>query len=147
MRSRIDVGDNGSKGSLVVEVPRGRPVGASPPPPVGLPVLRRISLYACLRHYPGGTIGCSRCPLPQRRRPFPIVRRVGSRITFFEACSAFTACFGLHTRRVAFRPSTPEASETSLPSSPLRLRPTGATVVGWDSHPLKIRASHGALTN
>ena len=127
-------------------VPRGRPVGASPPP-LGLPVLRPISLYACLRHYPGGTVGCSRCPLPQRRRPSPIVRRVGSRITFLEACSAFTARFGLHTRRVALRPSTPEASETSLPSSPLRLLPTGATVVEWDSHPLEIRAFHGALTN
>ena len=28
----------------------------------------------------------------------------------------------------------------SLPSSPLRLLPTAATFVGWDSHPLKIRA-------
>ena len=28
----------------------------------------------------------------------------------------------------------------SLPPSPLRLLPTAATVVGWDSHPLKIRA-------
>ena len=47
---------------------------------------------------------------------------------------------GLHTRQVALRPSTPEASEMSLPTSPLRLLPTGATFVGWDSHPLKIRA-------
>ena len=127
-------------------VPHGRPVGAFPPP-LGLPVLRQISLYACLRHYPGGTVGCSRCPLPQRRRPSPFLSRVGSRITFFEACSAFSARFGLHTRRVALRPFTPEASETSLPSSPLRLLPTGATLVGWDSHPLEIRAFHGALRN
>ena len=28
----------------------------------------------------------------------------------------------------------------SLPPSPLRLLPTGATFVGWVSHPLKIRA-------
>ena len=28
----------------------------------------------------------------------------------------------------------------SLPTSPPRLLPTGATLVGWDSHPLKIRA-------
>ena len=32
--------------------------------------------------------------------------------------------YGLHTRRVALRPSTPEASEISLPTSPLRLLPT-----------------------
>ena len=107
---------------------------------MGLPVLRRNPLYACRRHYPGGTVGCSRCLLPQRRRPSPKFRRVGSRITFFEACSAFTARYGLHTRRVALRPSTPEASEMSLPASPLRLLPTAATFVGWDSHPLKFRA-------
>ncbi len=28
----------------------------------------------------------------------------------------------------------------SLPTSPLRLLPTAATFVGWDSHPLKFRA-------
>ena len=28
----------------------------------------------------------------------------------------------------------------SLPSPPLRLLPTAATFVGWDSHPLKFRA-------
>ena len=32
----------------------------------------------------------------------------------------------------------------SLPASPLRLLPTVATSVGWDSHPLKFRAFHGA---
>ena len=69
--------------------PRGLPVG-EPPPPLGLPVLRRISLYTCRRHYPGGIVGCSRCSLPQRQRPSPKFRRVGSRITLFEACSAFT---------------------------------------------------------
>ncbi len=74
--------------------------------------------------------------------------------------------YGLHTRRVALRPSTPEASAISLPTSPLRLLPTclpsfrpvcrlprllqqagtgrrrqaGATLVGWDSRPLKFHA-------
>ena len=65
--------------------PRRLPVGKSPPP-LGLPVLHRISLYTCRRHYPGGTVGCSRCSLPQRRRPSPKFRRVGSRIALFEAC-------------------------------------------------------------
>ncbi len=32
----------------------------------------------------------------------------------------------------------------SLPSPPLRLLPTVATFVGWDSHPLEFRAFHGA---
>ncbi len=105
-------------------VPHGRPVGV-PAPPLGLPaclpsrtrrrqVLRRISLYTCLRHFPGlpaslgqagGTAGCSRCCL------FPGLLSVHSR-------------FGPHTRRVALRPSTPEASEISLPTSLLRLLPT-----------------------
>ena len=65
--------------------------------------------------------------------------------------------YGLHTRQVALRPSTPEALAISSPTSPLRLLPTclpsfrpvcrtgrrrqaGATLVGWDSHPLEIRA-------
>ena len=34
MRSRIDVGDNGSKGSLVVEVPRGTSTVSKPDPEV-----------------------------------------------------------------------------------------------------------------
>jgi hypothetical protein len=29
----------------------------------------------------------------------------------------------------------------------LRLLPAGATVAGWDFHPLKIGAFHGALNN
>ena len=33
--------------------------------------------------------------------------QVGSRVTFFEACSVFTVRYGLHTRGGALRPSTP----------------------------------------
>ena len=84
--------------------PHGFSVGDTPPP-LGLPVLRRSSLYTCRRHYPGlpaslgqagGTVGCAclraythrqaRCSLPQRRRPSPKFSRVGSRIALFEAC-------------------------------------------------------------
>lgn len=121
-------------------VPHGRPVGASPPP-LGLPVLRRNAL--CIHAIASTTAG----PLDarvafffQRRRPSPAIRRVGSRISFFEACSAFIARFGLHTLAGAFRPFSPEASEISLPTSLLRLLPTVATLVGWESHPLKFRA-------
>ena len=35
---------------------------------------------------------------------------------------------------------TPKASAASLPPRLLRLLPAGATVAGWDSHPLKDRA-------
>ncbi len=60
-------------------VPHGRPVGVYTPP-LGLPVLRRISLYTCLRHYPGlpaslgqagGTVGCARCSLFPTTAAFP----------------------------------------------------------------------------
>ena len=47
----------------------------------------------CLRAVattPGGTAGCIYRSLPQRQRPSPLLRRVGSHITRFEACSAFT---------------------------------------------------------
>jgi len=37
---------------------------------------------------------------PWNWQPSPIFRRVGFRIAFFEACSAFTARYGLHTRQV-----------------------------------------------
>ena len=121
-------------------VPRGFPVGVSPPP-LGLPVLRRTSLYIhAVASTPAGPLGARVAVFFQRRRPSPANHRVGSRIAVFEACSAFTARYGLHTRGVALRPFTPEASEISLPTSPLRLLPTEATLVGWDFHPLKIRA-------
>ena len=47
-------------------------------------------LHACRRQYPGGTGRCSRRSLPDRCQPSPFQRRVGFRITRFEACSAFT---------------------------------------------------------
>ena len=89
---------------------------------------------------PRGIVGCSRCSLPQRQRPSPKSRRVGSPHYLFRGLLSVHTRYGLNTRRVALRPSTPEALKISLPTSPLRLLPTGATVVGWDLHPLKIRA-------
>ena len=80
---------------------------------------------------------------PQRRRPSPNLRRIGSCITLFEACSAFTARYGLHARQVPEGPSTLEASAASLPPRPFQLLPAGATVAGWESHPLRERAFHG----
>ena len=59
-------------------------------PPLGLPVFRVSPLSACRRHYPGGTAGCFYRSLPQRRWPSPYLRWVGSHVSIFEACSAFT---------------------------------------------------------
>ena len=59
--------------------------------PVGASRVASISLlHACPRHYPGGTGRCSRHSLPDRWQPSLYNRRVGFRVTRFEACSAFT---------------------------------------------------------
>src|SRR4249919_2199260 len=47
-------------------------------------------MSACRRHYPGRFDGADSLRLLHRRRPFPHYSWVGSCITFFEACSAFT---------------------------------------------------------
>jgi hypothetical protein len=46
---------------------------------------------------------------------------VGFRVFRFEACSAFTARFGLHRRQVAKQPSAPKTPAGSSPPPPLRL--------------------------
>ena len=79
---------------------------------------------------------------PDRRRPSPSLRRVGSRNTLFEACSAFTR---VPARLLAKPPNggpfTPECfSLHRYLRKPLWLLPTEATRVGWDSHPLGKRA-------
>ena len=103
-------------------------------------MLRRNSLYTCLRHYPGGTVGCARCSLFPTTAAFPDPWAGRLPHYLFRGLLSVHSRFGPHTRQVALRPSTPEASEMSLPTSPLRLLPTAATFVGWDSHPLKFRA-------
>ena len=97
-----------------------------PATPRGFPCCTQPLFHTCRRHYPGGTVGCMRRSLPQRRRPSPKFRRVGFRIALFEACSAFTARYGLCARQVPYGPSTPEASTDSLPPRPFRLLP------GWN---------------
>ena len=108
----------------------------------GLPVLRLIS--SC-RHAvattPAGWLGSCRSYCPQQRRPSPFQSRVGSRVTLFEACSAFT-----HVTACRLAES---------PMATLYLRGFGNFVTsiaapmatGWsdqlagrDSHPLKISA-------
>ena len=75
--------------------------------------------HACRRHYPGGTGRCSRRSLPVRWQPSPKNRRVGFRITRFEACSAFTR---VAARMVAESPKATRyigvLQAMSLPPSP-----------------------------
>ena len=121
--------------------------------PLGLPELRRVPPNINpVANTPAEPLDARVAPFFQRWRPSPAIRWVDSRISVFEACSAFTACYGLHTRRVALRPlTTPEASEISLPSSLLGLLPTclssirrrraAATFVGWNCPPREFRGS------
>ena len=118
-------------------VPHGLPVGVLAPP-VGPPVLRRTSLYTCRRHYPGGTVGSARCYLLQRRRSSSKFSRVGSRIASFEGSVHFAL-------RPAYSPSRLATLYTEgfgkiVASFPLRLLPPEASLVGWDSHPRRVRA-------
>jgi hypothetical protein len=61
-------------------------------PPLGVSrVASDLLVQTCRRHYPGGTVaGIISLPWQPRRRPSPWYGRVGSHISIFEACSAFT---------------------------------------------------------
>ena len=52
--------------------------------------VERVYAGACCHHYPGGIAGCVSRSLRRRRRPSPLLWRVGSHIDCFEACSVFT---------------------------------------------------------
>jgi len=69
---------------------------------MGLPVLRRISLCIhAVATTPAESLDVCIALLLQRWQPSRIPGPVGFRITFFEACSAFTARYSLHARQVA----------------------------------------------
>ena len=107
--------------------PHGGPVDGHAPPPRGLPVLRRISScpHAVVNTPAGPREGVARHVAWWQ--PSPFSRRVGPCVACFEACSAFTARYGLLARGVAERPFPPKASTVSLPPRSLRLLPVGAT--------------------
>src|SRR5262245_30109940 len=71
-------------------VPRGRPVGNAVVPPPGLPELPvdSPSMHAIASPPAGPAEPCR--SWPDRRRPSPSVRRIGSRIGRFGVCSAVT---------------------------------------------------------
>jgi hypothetical protein len=95
--------------------------------PLGLPVLRLVPfLLTCRRHYPGRTDGSYPLVPSHRHRPSPNLRRVGSCITGFGACSAFNHITACTLAKSPSRPSTSKASTTSSPPSLLRLLPGGA---------------------
>jgi len=77
----------------------------------------------------------------QQRRPSPLNRRVGFRITLFEACSAFTRVTACTLAE------SPEATLYTGVLQPLRYLHDSSDcyrlerpVAGWESHPLKICA-------
>jgi hypothetical protein len=73
-----------------------------------------------------------------RRRPSPRSCRVGSHIKCFRGLLSVHSRYGLPARGTAWRSFASKASAISLPPSPLRLLPAGATVAGWELHPLKM---------
>jgi hypothetical protein len=64
--------------------------------------------------------------LSHQRRPFLVNRRVGSCISGFGACSAFTSITACMIAKSPMRPSTPKAPADLLPLLLLRLLPGGA---------------------
>ena len=104
--------------------------------------------HAC-RRYPGGTGQCARRSLPSRWQPSPFYRRVGFRITRFEACSAFTK---VAARMLAEPPMAAlligVLQTTSLPPSP------APTATGWSdscragfapAEGRRLRTAHGEV--
>ena len=122
-------------------VPRGRPVGGHAPPPLGLPVLRSISLC---RHAvaitPVATLG--QLSLDRSQRPGLPHPFAGSATTLAVSRPARRS---LTLRPVCSRspprgPFPSKASAVSLPPLPLRLLPAGAKGAGQELHLLKISA-------
>jgi len=68
--------------------------------------------------------------------------RVGPRIVLFEACSAFTSRYGLHTRHVTvFRDAFVTRGFNRFVTSTVAPVASGWSILaGWDSHPLESAA-------
>ena len=126
--------------------PHGSSVGACHATGRASRVASTPPFHTCRRHYPGGAGRCLHRSLPDPWQPSPSIRRVGFRITCFEACTAFIT---LRPAWALSRPRRPVASECfrrcRYLHHPLRLLPAGATVAGRDSHPLRNGALRGAL--
>ncbi len=123
----------------------------------GFPCSDDFLFHACRRHYPGGTVGCCRCPV-QRRRPSPKTRRVGFRVFLFEACSAFThvpACMvakspksdPLHqsTSTHLSPPASPWLLPAERPIGRMGFAPTGNRRLSRHTRLLTYLTPHGFL--
>jgi hypothetical protein len=117
---------------------------ASPPSQTARPVSRELpvdphrdhrwdfpccvwsTLPTCRRQYPGRSDGICSFVRFHPLRPSPKSGRVGSCISLFGACSAFTLVTACKLAESPMRPSTPKASAASLPPLLLRLLPGGA---------------------
>ena len=101
------------------------------------------TLLTCRRHYPGRSDGIYSLVRFHSLRPSPKPGRVGSYISLFEACSAFTHVMACMLAESPMRPSTPKASAASLPPPQLRLLPGGANQFpGW----VTLAADHRLFT-
>src|SRR5215831_6894393 len=115
----------------------------------GFPCCAALRVQACRRQYPGGTAdGIGSLPGCPRRRPSLLFRQVGSRITRFEACSAFT-----HVTACLLAKS-PEAtlciegfgSFVTSTAAPIATGRSESCRVGL-APTEELRLSHGALNN
>jgi hypothetical protein len=119
-------------------IPRGCPVG-SRTHHLGFPVLRPSSLC---RHAvaitPVAGQGRAVALSPSSRRPSPPICWVGCHEASFEACSAFTARYGLSARGVAKTTLSIEGFGKFVASLTAPIA-TGRSdlVAGWELHPLK----------
>ena len=82
----------------------------------------------CCHHYPGGIVRCVSRSLPSRRRPSPLVWRVGSHDDGFGACSVFTRVTARAVRWPPEEAVSRSASGHSSPPDPPRVLPAGARV-------------------
>ena len=79
------------------------------------PCCASSTLPTCRRQYPGRSDGICSLVRFHQLRPSLESGRVGSCITLFEACSAFTHVTACTLAKSPSRPSAPEASAVSLP--------------------------------
>ena len=122
--------------------------------PIGFPVLPQFPLcrHAVTITPVGSRVqivhdeGVSAPRFPPRRRPSPSSWRVGSHVTTFEACSVFTARYGLPTRRTAIRCACLGGSDGFVTSTAAPIASgwsdqtwPGGTCTHWDTGPF-----HGA---
>jgi len=94
---------------------------------MGFPVLRLVPFAYMPSPLPRQDRWNSISLVPfHRLRPSPENRRVGSCISRFEACSAFTHVMACTLAKSPSRPSTPKAPAALSPPPLLRLLPGGA---------------------